>query len=594
DGTDCTLHTPAPVPPGRAGAAMAFDANIGHVIMFGGAEASGGGSTVAETWVWDGTNWTQLAPATSPGNRGGARMAFDSAHKYVLMYGGQPASGTADNHVWAWSGSNWSDLGTSTGPATGWDVSSLTFDANVGKIVAWDGTAGTTYEWSGSAWTAVAAATPTTTRSYLTMTYDAVRKQVVLFGGGTSTGFPGFGISGYADTWVRSGSTAWTQPAAFSEPPARFRAAAVYDPLRRRTVLFGGQGASGALNDTWEWDGRKWTSVAATTPPAPRGSHFLDYDTSARTVRLYGGDDGTSFYTDVQNYSGAGWAAQASAGRAQTSGSTMSYHAGSNSLVTFGGKLVSTGAVTNQMWSWAGSWAQNNPTLPTARFDTATAYDRARNRTVIYSGNPGNGGTLTDLWEWSGTAWSSVGFSGGPGARAGHRLVYNPDAQKVVVFGSANSTLTEDVWEWNGSIWHQPALVGTVTPKYQTSLAYDAAHHSLVAFSGRDATLSPTTGTAIIQYVANGPVETCTSAQIDYDNDGLAGCADDECWSVCNPLCPPGVTCPAGVPKCGDGTCQTGFEDCNICPADCGACTGTCGDFHCDSGETHSTCPNDC
>ena len=69
---------------------------------------------------------------------------------------------------------------------------------------------------------------------------------------------------------------------------------------------------------------------------------------------------------------------------------------------------------------------------------------------------------------------------------------------------------------------------------------------------------------------------------------------------MCNPLCPPGVACPGGAPKCGDGTCQNTipngglFEDCNICPADCGACTGTCGDFHCDSGETHTTCPNDC
>jgi len=222
-----------------------------------------------------------------------------------------------------------------------------------------------------------------------------------------------------------------------------------------------------------------------------------------------------------------------------------------------------------------------------------------RNKTVLFSGNPGGTSTLNDIWEWNGSAWSSVPFSGGPGSRTGHRLLYNPEAAKVTVFGNSSSTTSEDVWEWNGTLWHSPSFTGTATPRYQSSVAYDAANHQLVVFSGRNSSLSPTAGTTLLRYTPNGPAEACTSAQVDYDNDGLAGCADDECWPVCNPLCQPGVTCPGGAPKCGDGTCQNIaplglFEDCNICPADCGACTGTCGDFHCDSGETHTTCPNDC
>jgi len=114
-------------------------------------------------------------------------------------------------------------------------------------------------------------------------------------------------------------------------------------------------------------------------------------------------------------------------------------------------------------------------------------------------------------------------------------------------------------------------------------------------FSGRDATsFAPTAGTTLVHYQPNSTVEACTSAQLDYDNDGLAGCADDDCWSVCTPLCPPGATCPGSAPRCGDGTCNPN-EDCNLCPADCGACAGgKCGDFHCDGTETHATCPNDC
>ena len=101
--------------------------------------------------------------------------------------------------------------------------------------------------------------------------------------------------------------------------------------------------------------------------------------------------------------------------------------------------------------------------------------------------------------------------------------------------------------------------------------------------------------TQLVQYRPNGPVEACTYANIDYDNDGRAGCADDECWAVCDPLHPPGTTRPASAPYCGDGVCTPSFENCRICPADCGACpAGACGDFECTGAETSATCPNDC
>jgi hypothetical protein len=35
----------------------------------------------------------------------------------------------------------------------------------------------------------------------------------------------------------------------------------VYDPSRKRVVLFGGSNEEGSLNDTWEWDGKKWTPI---------------------------------------------------------------------------------------------------------------------------------------------------------------------------------------------------------------------------------------------------------------------------------------------------------------------------------------------
>ena len=92
--------------------------------------------------------------------------------------------------------------------------------------------------------------------------------------------------------------------------------------------------------------------------------------------------------------------------------------------------------------------------------------------------------------------------------------------------------------------------------------------------------------------------EACSSG-IDYDRDGKVGCADDECWSVCKPACPPESTAASCLasPACGDGIC-TLVEDCRSCPADCAtattACPLTCGDFFCDPTETLASCPGDC
>ncbi|HEY5949762.1 MAG TPA: DUF4215 domain-containing protein, partial [Kofleriaceae bacterium] len=616
DGVDWTERTPAASPSARAAAAMAFDGNRGMLVLFGGATSgmcttcstNDTGDPVNDTWTWNGTVWTQLTPPATggyviPEARSGATMAFDATNKYVLMFGGLClGNGTSCNNpdgaTYTWDGTGWKQ--TAAGNlSSGFYAGAMAFDANIGKTVMWKGAAGTTYEWSGSGWTTVSLGTPTA-RGNMVLTYDAARKQVLQFGGSTVTGtHPDTVLD---DTWVRGpGSVAWTQPAAFSEPSARMRAGAAYDPVRRKVVLFGGNCGTGCeLADTWEWDGRRWSSVAASTPPPVRAGHVLDYDTLARTTRLYGGDTSSTAYTDVYNYNGSGWSLQSSAGRTSAKGATMSFDASANRLVTFGGVLTSTSTVTNQTWTWSPTtgWAQASPTTPPpARDETATAYDPVRQRTVVFSGNPHTGSTLSDVWEWNGANWNQVTASGGPSQRTGHRLYYNTDAARVCVFGSASGATTEDLYEWNGATWLQRSITSPPSTRYQAATAYDSAAHELLVFSGRDATtFTNLASTLRIQYQPNGSAESCVSAQLDYDNDGKLGCADEDCWGVCDPLHPPGASRPAGAPFCGDNSCN-GPEDCNICPADCGACAGgKCGDFHCDSnvGETAASCPTDC
>jgi cysteine-rich repeat protein len=606
DGVDWTLKNPANSPPPLAAAAMTFDANRGHILLYGG--ISGDATEGTATWDYDGNTWTKLTPASNPGVRSGHRMVWDAKNNVVVLVGGAvnpngSGGGGGDNHIWTWNGTSWSDRGAqSLLGTTAYDGLAVAFDPQRQVTVMWNGNQTNTYEWNGTTLSSVAG-TPVAgsgnSYNYIEFAYDVKRSQTILFGGyglvsGSST-------DDFSTTWARTGTT-WSQPAAFAQPSARYRAGAAYDPMRKKVVLFGG-GTDGTNNDnsqTWELDGSKWSQISPTTSPPARAGFLMDYDAKTRTVMLFGGDGnvGTTFtpYADLWSYNGATWTQPTlSTGRTPTlQNSGAVYDTLADRVVTFGGFDGTN--VVNTTWYWDSSgWHQAVPTNPAvARSDFGMAYDPVRNRTVVFGGEDNSSSPVSDVYEFNEATWTKVSPTTSPDARIGLNLIYNPDAQRVLAFGNSPSLAGEDLWEWNGTTWSQRQVVGTVAPKYRESAAYDAARHSLVVFGGEDTSGFLTQTTQRVAYWPNQTVEACTSAQIDYDNDGLAGCADPDCWSICTPLCPPGTTCGATAPRCGDGTCSTN-EDCNICPADCGACPGgKCGDFHCDSGESHATCPNDC
>jgi hypothetical protein len=79
------------------------------------------------------------------------------------------------------------------------------------------------------------------------------------------------------------GSMIWTRvSAAGSSPGARSGHAAIYDPIRDRMVVWGGQNEGGLLNDVWELSLGglpAWTQLSPTgAPPPTRISFSAIYD----------------------------------------------------------------------------------------------------------------------------------------------------------------------------------------------------------------------------------------------------------------------------------------------------------------------------
>jgi N-acetylneuraminic acid mutarotase len=81
--------------------AMAYDPMTDRIIMFGGVQ--GRAETPSdETWAYDvDTNtWTLLSPATRPGPRGWAALAFNPADSTLVLFGGGPRREEASDETW--------------------------------------------------------------------------------------------------------------------------------------------------------------------------------------------------------------------------------------------------------------------------------------------------------------------------------------------------------------------------------------------------------------------------------------------------------------------------------------------------------------
>jgi hypothetical protein len=78
---------------------MTYDAAVGAVVLFGGYPGTDWGETLNDTWTWNGTDWTEIYPATVPPNRYSFGMDYDPVNKALLMFGGF-SSGPARGDTW--------------------------------------------------------------------------------------------------------------------------------------------------------------------------------------------------------------------------------------------------------------------------------------------------------------------------------------------------------------------------------------------------------------------------------------------------------------------------------------------------------------
>jgi hypothetical protein len=279
---------------------MAYDAATRTIVLFGGRV---NGVQRGDTWTWDGSAWTQQAPATSPHRRADAAMAYDAATRTIVLFSGP----VTYRDTWTWDGSTWTKQAPTASPPAR-RFASMAYDAATGTIVLFGGVNfihGThilrdTWTWDGSTWTKQAPTASPPAREGAAMAYDAATRTIVLTGG--TNGSQGSHV--LSDTWTWDGST-WTKQAPTAHPSARTGARMAYDAAIGTIVLFGGVSSHGYFSGTWTWDGSTWTKQAPTVHPAARAFETMAYDAATGNTVLFGGA-GRVLFADTWTWGGSG------------------------------------------------------------------------------------------------------------------------------------------------------------------------------------------------------------------------------------------------------------------------------------------------
>ena len=509
------LHPLGAPPSPRTANSAIYDPLRDRLIVMGGTDALGIRNDVWTLSLSGTPTWEQIATTgPEPLVRTGHVAVYDEQNLRMIVFAGVGgASGSTQlSDVWALSLSEtptWSEITPTGGGPSPRSFIGAIYDP-VGKRMIVSGGAYANATWSlnldgAPSWSQITpAGLGPSYRVGQTAVYDAASRKMIVFGGLDDN-------SVYNETWVLSlaGAPAWSQMMASSPPLARHDHAAIYDPIRHRTLVYGGNnrylyGRELALSDVWALDlagSSTWAQIyPATSVPSGRYDHSSVYDPIRQRMITFGGYDGT-FKNDVWSLSlgsEATWSPVATAGIAPAprAAHTAIYDPINDRMIVYGG--TGSSGFFGDVWALtlAGTptWTQL-PTLgttPTARYNHTAVYDAVRQRMLIYGGGLGPSYTPgADVWALSlaGTpTWSQLPVGGTAPARLGHCAVYDLARDRMVVFGGSTPDPSNETWTLSlGSTptWSLLTIAGTPpTPSGGHDGIFDPRADRLIVFGG--------------------------------------------------------------------------------------------------------------
>jgi hypothetical protein len=458
--------------------------------------------------------WVQDPP---PSARYLHTSVYDPVHDRMVVFGGFARGYDLVNDVWVLSMAGspaWTRLDPTGTPPSGRHLHSAIYDPVRNRVVIFGGYQRSQPAFLNDVWALTLGDNPTwerlapvgvapAVREGHTAIYDSGHDRMIVFGGYQYSGYRGATAGPLNDVWALSlsGSPAWSQVSAAGTLPApRSAHSAIYDPMHRTMVIFGGFGG-GLLNDAWELklEGNpRWTEITpAGTTPAPRLAHASIYDPAGRRMVVFEGTVNASGPAagDVWALSLTGrpeWSLITPAGAQPSvrSGASAIYDPMRLRAVIFGGTPDGFGLLSD-VWgitlAGGGVWANLTPPgTPPGRFASAI-YDPVRGRMVALGGNG-------EVWARSlagSLTWTLMVAPGTPpNPPTVGSPIYDPERDRIVVFGGSTDHLdpNNDVWALplsGKSAWVQlqPAGVPPAVREGHTAI-YDPVRDRMVVYAG--------------------------------------------------------------------------------------------------------------
>jgi hypothetical protein len=332
--------------------------------------------------------------------------------------------------------------------------------------------------------------TPPSARTNHTVVYDPVRDRLVLFGGDD-------GGTARDDVWelTLGGTPAWNLLTPTGTPGPRHSHAAIYDPARDRMVVHGGQiDVDNVFGDAWALSlagPPAWTSL---TPGSPwRTGHAAIYDPIGDGMILVGGLTEEGSYTRELLFSPHAWSTittPSSVPQPSDGGQAAVHDPTRQRMVVHGGKYYDAYRRENETWSLdlaTQSWSRQGPDIPGRRSYHTTVYDPATRRMVLYGGTGEEFVGADPPWVLplgESMTWTPLAPTGTPPPlHIRHAAIFAPSRGSMLVFGPADP----QVWELTlggAPAWSPLPAAGTPTPRAGLSAIHDVARDRMVTFGG--------------------------------------------------------------------------------------------------------------
>ena len=299
----------------------------------------------------------------------------------------------------------------------------------------------------------------------------------------TIAGAVAFSLCGLQGSFAQS-APSWIQLSVTGAvPDARGSHSAIYDSVNERMSIFGGFTANyicgfglPVANDAWVLThatglggAPQWSALSPCTPPSnsaplPRFAQAAAYDPGTNAMIMFAGLANPYDVTAVQNDA---WIASNANGLGGAS-------------------------------SWTKLYPYGGPPLP--RYAPGTVYNPASNRMTVFGGGDA-AGVLDDLWVLTNAngsggppTWYQLAVSGGPPpARTFHTAVYDPLANRMIVFGGTTGPLAlNDVWVLSNAdglggypVWTQlNPSGGPPPPRAMHTATFDPTTNRMTIFGG--------------------------------------------------------------------------------------------------------------